>query len=212
MAVYAGQGNLVLLAAVLGKSFYVGVVAAFYLNCQSYRAESKSWRCLGLLMITLEYALKSATHSGLVQDVFCSSCVKSLLLSSVTVGVSTPPTSWSVLSSLPTYTISFTIQGMSFLVNHWRWQHFQCGKWVADWVIAVLSHGCSRGGWSKHLSKRLLIVPEAGLVTTQYERKSIGWGKSSYWLPALPGPHSVLSWSRCLLKRLQVFIGSSSIW
>ena len=59
MAVYGGQGNLVPLASLLPKYkeyyFCVGVVAAFYLICQSYRAKSK-------------YVLKSATHSGLAQD------------------------------------------------------------------------------------------------------------------------------------------------
>ena len=49
-----------------------------------------------------------------------------------------------------------------------------------------------RGGWSKRLLKRLQIVPEAALVTAQYEKKSFGRGKSSYWLSCSCEPRSQL--------------------
>ena len=83
------------------------------------------------------------------------------------IGVFTPPASWSVLSSLTAYGISFTILGMSFLVSHWRQQRFQCGRRVAGWVIAALSHGCSRG-----------------MIEVSLERSQIVHWKQLWWLPS----------------------------
>ena len=136
-------------AATLGLSFCEGIVAAFYPNWLSYRAESKSWKCLELLMII----------------------------------------SWSILSSLTAYSISFTILGMSLLVSQWRQRHFQYGRQVADQVIAALSRDCSRG-WSKRLSRgcRLFIGSSSGDC-----------------LAFLLGRAPILSWPRRLSKRSQVF-------
>ena len=125
-------------ATILGLSFCEGIIAAFYPNWPSYRAESKSWECLGLLRIT----------------------------------------SWTVLLSLTVYSISFTILGMSLLVSHWQQRRFQCGRWLADRVIAVLIHGWLRG------------IIEAAL-----ERSRIVHWKQLWWLPSFPalaGPHSRL--------------------
>ena len=52
-------------------------------------------------------------------------------------------------------------------ISHWRKQHFQCGRWVADWVIAALSHGCSRG-----------------MIEASLERSQIVHWKQLWWLPS----------------------------
>ena len=87
-------------------------------------------------------------------------------------------TSWSVLSSLTAYNISFTILGMSLLVSHWWQRHCQCGRRVADWVTAALSHGCS-----------------TGKIKASLKRSQIVHSKQLWWLPSFPalaGPHCQL--------------------
>ena len=148
----------------------------FYLNWPSYRAESNSWKCLGLLTIT----------------------------------------SWSALSSLTVYSISFTILGMSFLVSHWQQWRFQCGRRVFDRFIAALSHCCAVS-WLFEVDDRSISREvadcslEASLVTAlpSTRKNLLDMAKVLTSFPALAGP--ILSWSRRLSKHSQVFMGSRFI-
>ena len=102
-----------------------------------------------------------------------------------------PPASWSLLLSLTAYSIRFIILGMSFFFNHWWWRCFQCGKRVADWVIASLCHGCSRGMIEASLEE---VTDCSGSSSDDcpVRKKIFKRGKSSYWLPALAAPRSQL--------------------